>query len=147
MVTVCPGNGSSDFRFAWCVWGKGLNLGDALGFCWEFQLWLVNERLLQEKKNGFKPYRGAQFWKFSGLSNSQRARSLRARPQKRVTLIMVGLFTIEATISRSSTLGERERERGLIRIWTIAHVCGATIADVKTAASWGEGKKNCKNSP
>ena len=23
----------------------------------------------------------------------------------------------------------------------------ATIADWKTAASWGEGKKNCKNSP
>ena len=39
-----------------------------------------------------------------------------------------------------STLGEE-----LIRMEE-THVL-ATIADSKTAASWGEGKKNCKNSP
>ena len=41
------------------------------------------------------------------VSNRQRARSLRTRPHTRVTLITVGVFITETTISRASTLGER----------------------------------------
>ena len=43
------------------------------------------------------------------LSNSRRARRLKTRPQKRVTMIMVGFFNTEAT-NTSRTLGEEGEE-------------------------------------
>ena len=69
------------------------------------------------------------------LSNRWRARSLRTRPHKTVTLIMVGLFTTEATIKikhfRREELNRMEKRMFL-----------ATVADGQPAAFlWGEGRK------
>ena len=53
-------------------------------------------------------------------------------------MIMVGFFSLLKQPSRSKTLGEeliRTEETHLL----------ATMADGKTAPSWGEGKKDCKN--
>ena len=74
------------------------------------------------------------------LSNSQGARSPRARPHKRVTLITVGLFTTEATIKI-----KHSRREELIRMEKYMFL--ATIVDGKAAASWQEGQRNSANSP
>ena len=76
----------------------------------------------------------------SSASNRQSARPLRTRPYKRVTLIMVGFFTTEATIKI-----KHFRREELIAMEK--HMFLATVADRQTAASRGEGKKDCKHSP
>ena len=72
------------------------------------ELTSVFETVLPETVFGLFPNLERLLGSFLPLqSNRQRARSLRARPHKTVTLIMVGFFMTEATISRSSTLGQR----------------------------------------
>ena len=85
--------------------------------------------------------RGNSVRSFSSfLSNCERARPLRTRPHKRVTLIMIGLFTTEATIKIKHFRGEE-------LILMEKHMLLALVADGQTAASWGEEKNNCKHSP
>ena len=64
-------------------------------------------------------------------------RGLRARPHERVTLIMVG-FSLLKQPSRSNTSGERKSFE-----WTKNTVL-ATIADGKTAVSWGRRAEKLK---
>ena len=71
------------------------------------------------------------------LSNRQRARPLRTRPHKRVTLIMLRVSQLKQA-SRSSTL--EERNSSIRKHMFLATV---TVADGQTAASWGEGNRNC----
>ena len=67
-------------------------------------------------------------------------RPLRARQHKRVTLNMVWFVTTEATI--------KSKHSGREELFLIEkHMFLATVADGQIAASWGEGKKNCKHSP
>ena len=66
------------------------------------------------------------------LSNGQRARSLRTRPQKRVSMKMVGLFTTKATIKMMHFRRGARSNR-------IKNMFLATIAGGKTAAP-----DNCK---
>ena len=74
------------------------------------------------------------------VGNRQRARPLRTRPHKRVTLIMVGLFTTEATIK------VKHIRRGELYLMQ-QHMFLATVADGQTVASCGERKTHCKHSP
>ena len=62
------------------------------------------------------------------ISNCQRARSLRTRPYKKVTLIMVGLFTTEAT-TKIKHLGDEL----LLMKKTLMFL--AMVADYQTAVS------------
>ena len=55
-------------------------------------------------------------------------------------LIMIGVFTTEATIKIKAL-----RREELIRMEKHMHL--ATVADGQTAASWVEGKTNCRYSP
>ena len=83
---------------------------------------------------GFRP-RGVETPVYGGSHrNSRQRRSLRSPDHGRV-------FT-EATI-KTNSLGERSGAHPNGKIYMFL----ATIADGKTAALWGEGKKNCKNSP
>ena len=50
------------------------------------------------------------------------------------------VFTTEATI-KSKHFTRKEL------ILREEHICSARVADGQTAASWGEGKKDCKHSP
>ena len=58
--------------------------------------------LPRKQKIGVKQSFGPNIW----VSNRQRARSLRTRPHKRVTLIMVGFSRLKQPPSRSSTWGD-----------------------------------------
>ena len=78
---------------------------------------------------------------WSRFSATARGPALRARPRKRVTLIMVGPDRVFHYWSNYQDQALLEREE-LIRMEN-THVL-ATIADGKTAASWGEGKKTAK---
>ena len=82
-----------------------------------------------------------KLWHRIALCGGQRASSLRTRPQKRVTMKMVGFVTTAATMKIKQGLVQME-----------AHALGTT-ADGKTQLPqttaklhWGEGKENCKNS-
>ena len=72
------------------------------------------------------------------LSNNRRTCSLRARPHKRVTMTMVGLFTAEAPPSRSLTLGEE-----LIRMEE-THVFGNDSGRQKQLLRGEKGRKTAK---
>ena len=83
---------------------------------------------------------GRLFQTLSGLTNRQRARPLRTRPHKRVTLIMVGLFTTEATIKSK----HYRREEFILME---KHMFLKTVTNNHTTAPWGDGKKTANTQP
>ena len=62
-------------------------------------------------------------------------------PNKRVTLIVVGFFTTEATFK------SRHFRREELFLMEKTRMFLATVADGQAAAPWAEGKQNCKHSP
>ena len=87
-----------------------------------------------------------QFWEFlfmgsASLSNGQRARSLRTRPQTRVNVEMVGVFTTEATIKIKHT------RRGTHLKWKKPYAFGNGSWRPNSGFMGKKGRKNCKTQP